>query len=151
MNPPPPTADGALPPDARALCAATAAWLHAARPLSVWSLVLSALALAAWLLAGWGQGGAVWWASAALLAGLAERYLALRLALDARLFDALAHGHMHSLPALDTALHALGLRQADAGTARPLAARVAGARRLSRLHLAVVLLQTVLMGIAGLQ
>ena len=97
-----------------------------------------------------------WLAVAAALAGLAtggaphpivllvplaiaERYLAVRVALDARLFDRLAVGSLATLDDLDAGLkQVLSVPAAKAG--RPLAPRIAGARRLHRLHTVTVVL-----------
>lgn len=79
-----------------------------------------------------------------MLGGLlaVERYLAVRVALDARLFDRLARGAapggVASLALLDQALMAqLGMPAPQAS--RTLLPRLAGARRLYRLHLAAAL------------
>jgi len=129
---------------ARANCAALAAWLKALAPLSAWSLVLAALALA--MLAGvvvvptplacWAWAGVV-------LAALAERCLVLRLRFDAALFEALADGRIETLAALDDGLHALALR-AKTTAPRGLDERIAGTRALVRRWLVVVGLQTTL-------
>ena len=66
-----------------------------------------------------------------------ERYLAVRVALDARLFDRLADGSLGDLQCLDGALQrVLAVPASKAG--RALASRIAGTRRLARLHLAAV-------------
>ena len=68
---------------------------------------------------------------------LAERVLASRVELDARLFDRLADGRLADLAALDA-----GLRQVfdipEHKRGRPLAPRLAGASRLQRWHFGVV-------------
>lgn len=123
----------------RALCATTASWLGAVRTLAF--PALASVALAALHLA---HGGALWLLAAlVLLLVLAERYLALRLAFDARVFDALAQGHIESLAHFDTSLHRLGFGRQVRGE-RDLGARIRGAMRLWRVHVAVVLLQLVL-------
>ena len=77
-----------------------------------------------------------------------ERVLWLRLRFDAGLFQDLAEtDRAVTMSALDTALHTLGLRAADA-TPRPLADRVRGARRLVRHHAVTVLAQLALLGTA---
>jgi hypothetical protein len=114
------------------------------------ALALVAAALAAWR---WMAAPPPWPAPivaaglATLLAVLLERYLAVRVALDARLFHRLAQGAPAGLPglqALDGSLQrVLGRRPAGPQGAHPprgLAARLAGARRLHRLHLAAVVL-----------
>ena len=77
-----------------------------------------------------------------LAAGVGERYLAWRLALDERLFSLLGRGDLGSLEALDGALQRLGLRRANPAAPRPWLSRVRGTERLLRAHLLVVLLQT---------
>ena len=117
----------------RADCAVCAALLHASR---VWEH----LALAATLLGAVAASLPV--PRVAVLIGLAvlaalERYLAVRVAIDARLFDRLADGRLGDLPRLDGALQrVLAVPASKAG--RALAPRIAGARRLARLHLAAV-------------
>jgi hypothetical protein len=77
-----------------------------------------------------------------------ERYLAIRLVIDARLFDDLARGTMPGLAALDQALAQLQL--APAGKAgRSLAQRTEGALRLVRWHTRAVGLQLALLAAAG--
>jgi hypothetical protein len=110
------------------------------------SLLLTGMALLAWLLsplalAPWGRAAAL----AVMVLGVVERYLALRVGFDARLFDGLEKGSVASLAALDQALGQLGLRSASA-VPRSLHDRVQGARRLVRCHLAVVAVQLVLAG-----
>ena len=132
----------------RALCAAQAAWLHAGRVLSAIGLGLSALALIALLpgMRGGPFGAAQMAFTAVALLGAVERYLALRLRLDERLFEALADARLPSLHALDDGLRQLGLR-ARSAEPRPLAQRLDGTRRLVRQHAAVVALQC--LGFAG--
>lgn len=126
---------------ARAQCAVCADLLAAA---SVWSwvgpLVLVGLA-AAILMAGASGGGVAgvtlcWWA--ALMVWLAERYVALRIGLDARLFDRLSRGEasggLRSLPLLDGALQqVLGVPHHRSG--RSLDERLSGAQRWWRRQL----------------
>jgi hypothetical protein len=83
------------------------------------------------------------WATYAVVCviGLPERYLALRLRLDATLFEGLAQGSIATLPALDNALERLGFRQA-AEAPRPLADRVLGIRQLMQRHSIVAAVQT---------
>jgi hypothetical protein len=108
-------------------------------------LALVAAALAAWRC----MAPAPPWPAPLVAAGLAtlvavllERYLAVRVALDARLLHRLAQGAAAGLPglaALDGGLQrVLGRRPAH--PPRELAARLAGARRLHRQHLAAVAL-----------
>lgn len=123
----------------RALCATTASWLEASRMLAF--PALASAALAALHLA---HGGALWTVAALVwLLVLAERYLALRLVFDARVFDALAQGHIETLADFDHSLRPLGLGRQVCGE-RGLEARVSGAARLWRMHVAVILLQLAL-------
>jgi len=132
----------------RALCAATARLLQAARVPAAWGLALSVVAVAVLALAGRSLPmlSAMAFAAVALL-GLPERYLAFRLYFDAGLFRDLAGGAIASLSDLDGALHSLGLRPA-AGQARALDDRVAGARRLLQHHGIVVACQSGLLLLA---
>lgn len=132
-----PHTDGERRADAQLLTAMLGA---SGRVLGPWSLVVSALALAALV---WRPSAQPWpwlWLPV-LAAGVGERYLAWRLALDERLFSLLGRGDPGSLEALDGALQRLGLRRADA-VPRPWLPRVRGTQRLLRAHLLVVLLQT---------
>ena len=65
----------------------------------------------------------------AVVAGLAETYLAFRVGFDADLFDRLREPARMDLAALDAALLRLGLAPASKG-GRPLEQRIAGAQRL---------------------
>ncbi|MGO4391971.1 hypothetical protein AB4Z46_11515 [Variovorax sp. M-6] len=127
----------------RALCVATAGLLRASAAIASWGLALSVISGVVLALTGRSL-PAVAWAAFALvgLFGLAERYLALRLHLDATLFEGLAHGAIATLPALDGALEKLGLRRAADAT-RPLPDRVLGTRQLMQRHGIVVATQTV--------
>ena len=112
----------------RAACAVCADWLGTAPAVSI--VAWLALAAAA---AGLANGGAPHPIVLLMPLAIAERYLAVRLALDARLFARLADGTLPSLGDLDA-----GLRQVftlpAAKTGRPLGPRIAGARRLYRGH-----------------
>ena len=132
----------------RTLCSATAALLRASAAGAAWGLGLALVAALVLALTGRSL-PAVCWAAFALvaLAGLAERYLALRLRFEQALFDGLAHGDIASLPLLDGTLDRLGLRRAG-GLAEPLAARVLAARLSIQRHGMVVILQTVVFVIA---
>lgn len=138
------------PYDERWLCAGTACWLAACGgTLSALGLGAAALAAALLVLAP-AAGAAVQLAAAAvLLATPLERLLALRLQLDAGLFGQLAaaDGGDRRLTALDAALATLDLRAATPEP-RALGPRVAGARRLSRQYLAVVLGQALAAALA---
>lgn len=123
-----------LSPSDRAACAVCADWLGTAPALSLvaWLAVAAALA-------GLATGGAPHPIVLLVPLAVAERYLAVRVALDARLFDRLAVGSLATLDDLDAGLkQVLSVRAAKAG--RPLAPRIAGARRLHRLHTVTVVL-----------
>ena len=125
----------------RADCAALAALLAGQDTLARWSLWLSVLALAALCFVPAREATTLPLAAAALL-GLPERYLAFRLRLDQRLFDALAAGRIADLAALDRSLAHIGLRTAPEGGTRPLADRLRGTRRLVRGHASIVAVQS---------
>jgi len=132
----------------RALCAATAGLLRASGTIAVWGLALALIAGLVLALTGRSLPAVSWAAFAVVaLAGLPERYLALRLRLDTALFDGLAQGAIASLPMLDGTLEKLGLRRATDG-ARPLAERVTAARLAMQRHGVVVVVQTVLFALA---
>jgi len=134
--------------DERALCAATAGLLRASGALALWGLALSLVSGLVLALTGRSLPSVTWAAFAAVaLIGLPERYLALRVQLDAALFDGLARSTIGSEPAMDRALAALGLRRVADGT-RPLAARVLGARQLMQRHGIAVIAQTVVFAMA---
>lgn len=125
---------GPLTPSDRAACAVCADWLGTAPALSLvaWLAVAAALA-------GLATGGAPHPIVLLVPLAVAERYLAVRVALDARLFDRLAVGSLATLDDLDAGLQqVLAVPAAKAG--RPLAPRIAGARRLHRLHTVTVVL-----------
>lgn len=142
-----------------ALCSTCAARLHGQREVGLLSIVLTAVALVAFGHAA-ARGAANDWLLAvlagALLLGLAERYLALRLALDERLFDRLSQRLSHgdgahepaALAELDQALASLGLAP-PAKAGRPLPPRIAGTLRLLRWHGTAVVLQLLLLASAG--
>jgi hypothetical protein len=127
----------------RETCAAMAALLHAGLPLAFWNV--GALTAACWVL--WTSGGttAPWLrglAALSLALGFAALWLAFRVRLDAKLFEALSHGRIGTLESLDTSLQTLGLRRRPPGAARPLADRLAGARALLVRHALLTLLHT---------
>lgn len=112
----------------RAAAATMADLLEGGRVIHLLSVALSAGAMAALLLApGWRAAiGSV----AVLLAGLAETWMALRVGFDARCFRRIAAtADDPGLDGFDTALRRLGLMPPDKA-GRPLAPRLAGARRL---------------------
>lgn len=132
----------------RALCTATAGLLRASEVLAFWGLALSFIAALVLALTGRSLGSAAWIAYAAVaLIGLPERYLALRLRLDATLFDGLAKATIASLPSMDRALEQLGLRR-NADASRPLADRVLGTRQLMQRHGIAVIAQTIVFAMA---
>lgn len=115
-----------------------AALLSLGRTLERGSLLLTAVALLALIIAPLTllsrQGLFL-----AVLAGLASHWFALRTAFDQPLFAAWARRWREpgadiaaDLSAFDAALAASGLRPGTAGPSRPLAARIAGARDLLR-------------------
>jgi hypothetical protein len=132
----------------RALCAATAGLLRASSALAAWGLALSFIAGIVLSLTGRSLPSVSWAAYAVVaLVGLAERYLALRLRLDAHVFSALAQGAIASPGSLDGALERLGLRR-DADAPRPLPERVMLARQLMQRHGVAVAAQTVVFALA---
>ncbi len=134
--------------DDRALCAVTAGLLRASAMLAAWGLALSSIAGLVLALTGRSLPSVSWAAYAAVaLMGLLERYLALRLRLDAGTYEALAQGTVGSLGSLDGTLEQLGLRRA-ADEARPLADRVLLARQLMQRHGIAVTAQTVMFALA---
>lgn len=123
--------------DERAACAVCADALATGR---LWSqaalLALVAVLLAA--AAGMPPSRAPGVLIAGLVLGLVERGLALRVQLDARLFDRLARAELATLSNLDHALQqVLAVSAAKAGRALP--ARIAGALRLYRLQVLATL------------
>ncbi|MEJ8811811.1 hypothetical protein WKW77_12090 [Variovorax ureilyticus] len=132
----------------RALCAATAGLLRASGTLATWGLALSFIAGLVLALTGRSLPSVSWAAYAVVaLVGLLERYLALRLRLDAGMYEALARGAIGSLAALDGTLEGLGLRR-TADASRPLADRVLLARQLMQRHSIAVAVQTVMFALA---
>jgi len=134
--------------DDRALCAATAGLLRASGMLANWGLALSLIAGLVLALTGRSLPSVSWGAYAAVaLVGLLERYLALRLHLDAGVYEALAQGAIGSLPSLDGTLERLGLRRGG-DASRSLAERVLLARQLMQRHGIAVTIQTVMFALA---
>lgn len=143
-----------------ALAGVTAAALHRGRMFDAWSLALLAGALGgllwpsrapdAWRLAG---------LLACVLAGLAQRVFAARVAFDAAIFDrwngAIAEAGNAAtrdadLLVVDRALAALGLREAPNATPRDLASRSRGALRLLGWQAALLLVQGACLGVGML-
>ena len=118
----------------RAACAVCADWLGTAPAVSL----IAWLAVAA-ALAGLATGGAPHPIVLLVPLAIAERYLAVRLALDARLFARLADGTLSTVGDLDSGLQQV-FRLPAGKTGRPLAPRIAGARRLYRWHTITVVL-----------
>jgi len=132
----------------RALCATTAGLLRASGALALWGLALAFIAGLVLALTGRSLPSAAWFIYAMVgLVGLPERYLTLRLALAASLFEGLVQGAIASPSALDDSLEKLGLRRSSDGS-RPLADRVMEARKLMQRHGIVVVVQTVLFAMA---
>lgn len=132
----------------RALCAAAAGLLRASGMLANWGLALSFIAGLVLALTGRSLPSVSWGAYAVVaLVGLLERYLALRLRLDAGMYEALARDAIGSLDTLDGALERLGLRR-PADAPRPLAERVLLARQLTQRHGIAVTVQTVMFALA---
>ena len=128
----------------RALCAATARLLEASGRISAWGLGVTVVSMVVLALTGRSLPLVSWLGFAAVvLLGVAERYLAFRLRLDAGLFNDLAAQNTPSLAALDNALQCLGLRKAP-DAPRTLQDRVLGARQLLQRHGIVVICQSVL-------
>lgn len=134
-----------------ALAGTCAARLAGQRALAAFGLLLSACA---WVGLGlWSVGNAAVGAVAAVtlagaaLAGLVERYLAVRLMIDAQLFGNLSQTATADLAALDEALGTLRMAPADKA-GRALAARAEGAMRLVRWHTDAVALQALLLAAA---
>jgi hypothetical protein len=128
----------------RALCAASARLLQASGVIAAWGLALAIASMAVLALTGRSLPLVSWLGFAAVaLLGLAERYLAFRLRLDAGLFNDLADETIASLGALDHALQRLGLRK-TAGEPRTLEDRLLGARQLLQRHGIVVTCQSLL-------
>jgi len=128
--------------DDRALGAAMASWLRAARTIAHWGFALSCIAglVLALTLRSLPLTSAMGFGAVAIL-GVLERYFALRCAFDAGLFDGLAHGRIAALPPLDAALERLGLR-GTSGPVRSLDDRIQGTRLLLQRHAIVVACQT---------
>jgi len=118
--------------------AIVAALLAGGRSLDWLSTALT-VAGATLLLAGLGERGLE---VAIVLVGIAAKYLATRVALDARLFQIAAERALATAP-FDTAMTRLGLL-ATAKTGRAWIARCRGARRLLQLQAAAVALQCAL-------
>jgi hypothetical protein len=105
----------------------------------------------AWLLTGGSvlatatQGANGWWAAVFVL-GLAERYVAARVAVDAALFAQMARGGI-DLPRLDAALASLHMAK-PSGELRSLPQRVQGALAWTRRHTALTGAQAALAAVA---
>lgn len=119
----------------RGACLAMAALLRAGQGLAWLGLLLAAVAALGMLMR------PVPLLAAVLVLALPERYSALRVALDARLFAAWGDGRIASLAGMDAALAALGRTPAP----RPLSQRLRGARRWLAWHAACVTGQLLLL------
>ena len=132
----------------RAWCATTAGLLRASGSLASWGLALSFIAGLVLALTGRSLPSVAWAAYAVVaLVGLPERYMALRLRLDAEMFACLAQGAIVSLADLDGGLEKLGLRRATEASL-PLAERILLARQLMQRHGIAVTVQTVVFAMA---
>lgn len=128
----------------RTLCAATARLLQASDRISAWGMGVTVVGMVVLALTGRSLALVSWLGFAGVIVlGVAERYLAFRLRLDAGLFNDLATQNIVSLAALDNALHSLGLRKAP-DAPRTLQDRVLGTRQLLQRHAIVVICQSVL-------
>ncbi|MDR1967619.1 MAG: hypothetical protein LBQ32_02855 [Burkholderiaceae bacterium] len=129
-------------PADRALCTLTADLLRTDGVLARWSLALSCIACLTLALAHARLPTLAWLILlATALIALPERYLALRVRLDALLFARLAGGTLDTPEHIDHAFARLHLRPA-ASQPRALADRAVGARRLMLRHGALVAAQT---------
>ncbi|MBL8472580.1 MAG: hypothetical protein KF778_10815 [Rhodocyclaceae bacterium] len=111
-------------------------------------LGLAVLATGVFYLPGGDNFDARAWAAVVVL-GLVQKYFALRVGLDARLFALLSRGFEGEgaatvLADFDRGMHAAGLIKAPGEPARSLASRSQGARRLLRLQIACMLVQCLL-------
>lgn len=118
----------------RHLSAICAARLHGQLQAGWLSIVLDAAGL---IVLAQGAANVAW--LFVLLAGIAERYVAVRLAIDERLFVHLAAGGL-GLATMDAGLTSLGI-PARTREERPLSDRVAGALRWARRHTGIVIVQ----------
>lgn len=133
----------------------TAAGLGSGERIDWWSLVICGLALAALL---WPAAAPSPWSTAWLLSSVltscVQRYLAIRVALDAKLFRELGrtwsntdprwdNGDAHDdlLIELDQALAAAGLRKFPQGDRRDFSSRQRGAWRLLRIQTGALAVQ----------
>jgi len=130
------------------LAAQAADWLAGGKTLDVLSSILLLPAL--WLSVSAGtDGGALLLGALAIAAGIVEKYFALRVAFDRRVFARWAaqwaSGERHepaaALAEFDAGLVALGLRRESGGRVRPLSERIAGAMGLWRRQAACTALQ----------
>jgi hypothetical protein len=127
--------------DERFLCGVCAARLAGQEPIGWLALLLTAGGLFALALHGWSP----WWLAVAGL-GVIERYVAVRLAIDTRLFGQLARPGL-DLAGLDAALSQLKMVPAAAGV-RPLAPRLHGALAWARRHTMLVAAQAACAAVA---
>jgi hypothetical protein len=126
----------------RDLLFATAALLEQGRTVNRLSCGLTAAAIAILAilpaLTSQTQWTSIGFAAAAVVAGLAQTWFAIRVGFDAALFHRLAS--TGDIAAIDTALTGLGLMPSGKA-GRPAAPRIAGARRLFRLQIVTLALQ----------
>jgi hypothetical protein len=117
----------------RALCGTCAARLEGQLQLAWLAVAMTAAALLAGALS-----ATVAWCGVVLF-GLMERYVAVRIAVDARLFAQLAAQPL-TLAHLDEALGQLGMMAKDK-RGRPLSDRIEGARAWAQRHTVLVVVQ----------
>lgn len=132
----------------RADCAVCAAFLATGAAWSQAALLAVVAALAA-ALTGSHFGHAPSVLLAILAVGMVERYLAMRVSLDARLFARLARADGLDLAALDASLQRV-LSVSPAKSRRAMSARIAGARSLYKMQVAATLLLLALAVLAWL-
>jgi hypothetical protein len=125
----------------RTLCAVCAARLDGQQALAWLALAMTASGVIVMAL----DRPGFWW-DMVVLAGLAERYVAARLVVDARLFAQMSRAGP-DLPRLDAALQELRMA-APAAPARSLQSRIQGAMKWTRRHTILVLGQAVLAAVA---
>lgn len=123
-----------------------ARWLEAASTLGALALCCAVVAALGTLAHAW-RDAALGFALLALASTPVERYLALRIRLDAGLFADLASGRIHDLAALDAGLSALGVGKRGPSL-RTLDDRLEGARRLWRRYTLIAGLQTASVAVA---
>jgi hypothetical protein len=125
----------------RYLCGVCAARLEGQHPVAWLALLLTATGLAALVL-----GKPAFWWGLVVLAGLAERYVAARIHVDAKLFARMTSAGP-ALVRLDEALTELRMA-GPAAAGRPLPLRVQGALAWTRRHTLLTFAQAALAAVA---